>query len=240
MTEDVAVREHLEVVVQRARSVGRLDELSKLIGEIYANNLRRLEPKLGDDLLVLGQQCHRNLLNLAKQFGQVNDVDIDGAQTLELRLAGKIWHTGKVTSRDPAWTPDRIKWDGSDVRINAARANTQTFFSSEETLFASLSDGPFSSHEADPDDLRFLHIAWQGLGEEGVRVFVGFPQLGARPWLAVTEITVGRPGTGGVPKPADDSVRRSPNHDAMAEPKVAVKRRPTAGREAPPSTGEVS
>jgi len=239
MIEDAAVRSHLEEVVRQGRADGPLGELCVLIDTVWRVNRERQDPKLGDDAQLLGLQCHRNILNLAKPLvGEIDEVEVDGAQTLEIRFAGKTLHTSKVTSRDPAWSPHLITWDDSDVRLRAARANTQVYAPSEGTLFASLLDGAYSPLSAKPATLPFLHLAWQGLEEGGTRVFVGFPQINTSPWLAVMEIANGRPGTGGMPMPTDLSPTPSPDHDTLAEPEVALKRRrPSAQREGSSSSG---
>lgn len=232
MIEDAAVRSHLEEVVRQGCAEGPLGDLCALIDTVWRVNRERQDPKLGDDAQLLGLQCHRNILNLAKPLiGQIDEVEVDGAQTLEIRFAGKTLHTNKVTSRDPSWSPHLITWDDSDVRLRAARANTQVYAPSEGTLFASLPDGAYSPLDVKPETLPFLHLAWQGLEEGGTRVFVGFPQINATPWLAVMEIANGRPGTGGMPMPTDVSPTPSPDHDTLAEPEVALKRRRPSGQE---------
>lgn len=238
MDADGAVCSHLEEVVRRGRADGPLNHLCDLIDTVWRVNRERQDPKLGDDAQLLGLQCHRNILNLAKPLiGQIDEVEVNGAQTLEICFAGKTLHTSKVTSRDPSWSPHLMTWDDSDVRLRAARANTQVYAPSEETLFASLPDGPYSPFNAKPETLLFLHLAWQGLEEGGTRVFVGFPQINASPWLAVMEIANGRPGTGGMPMPTDVPPTPSPNHDTLAEPTVALKRRRPPGQEEASSGG---
>lgn len=239
MIEDAAVRSHLEEVVRQGSADGPLSVLCTLIDTVWRRNLDRQDSEVGDDAVVLGVQCSRNILHLAKPIiGQIEEVEADGARTLEVRFAGKTLHVSKVTSRDPAWSPQLITWDNSDVRLRAAQANTQVYAPSEGTLFASLLDGVYSPLNAKPETLPFLHLAWQGLEEGGTRVFVGFPQINTSPWLAVKEIANGRPGTGGMPMPTDVSPTPSPDHDTLAEPEVALKRRrPSAEEEGSSGSG---
>lgn len=238
MNEDPAARSHLEEVIRHARAEGPLDDLCALIEKVHETNRKRHEPKLGDDALSFGIQCHRNILRLAPaRIGNMQEVEVSGFQTLEISFAGKVWHLSKVASRKATWSPHQIRWDSSEVRLRAARANTGLYWPSEETLFASLPPNDRSLYSTKPQALHYLHLAWQGLDEDGIRIFAGFPRVGSSPWLAVVELTIGRGGTGGLPLPSDVSPTSSPDHDAMAEPTVAVKRRRPAGQEEAPHSG---
>lgn len=235
MRDDAAVQERLEEVVDRWRAEGPLTPLLQLVATVWTTNRNRQDPDLGDDAQLLGLQCHRNILNRSKDLiRSLEDVEADGAQTLEVRFGGLVLHTGKVGSRDRSWRPNSISWDGSPVRQRAARANSEVYTSLAGTLFEQAPDDDGSGYlfGGDPASLQYLHLGWQGL-DEGIRAFIGFPSDGPTPWLAVMELDCGRPGTGGLPLPSDGPSAGSPNHDAMALPELSMKRRSSRSNPSP-------
>src|SRR3954452_19519814 len=185
---------------------GPLAAIHELVGEVWVANVARFQPEeRGDDALSLGIQSARNICNLAVRRCQgTPGVTVYGGPTLTVHFAGRVLHLGKATpeqSRD--WNIWSIDWSHSDVRDRAAELNSQAYQSSGDTLFAGL-----ELDVGDPTALRHLHLAWQGfVADAGTRVWVGFPQAGARPWYAV--VPLGQDGaTGLVPAPSPLPVER--------------------------------
>ncbi|MFH5824541.1 hypothetical protein [Georgenia sp. AZ-5] len=227
MNGESAAEALLAEVIEHWRHDGPLDALVQTVETVWKINLERHEPEaLGDDATSLGIQCSRNILHRAEARLRVRNVDglrVRGGQTLEVQFAGRVMHTSKVRTRNPRWDPHSIDWSASDVRVDGAAANSRVYTPVEGTLFESLPvETPHPTGQLAA--LKHLHLAWQGLNEGHVRIFVGFPSAGPSPWMAVKMIKDGRSG-GGMPL-GGDGAPFAPDHNAMAEPDLVLRRRP--------------
>lgn len=243
MDDAVDVQAHLQDVLGHWLAQGPLEELCGIVDEVWLRNRTvRYETSLGDDPTVLGIQCSRNILNLAKRrLGgvDVEDVSADGGLTLQVRFDGHALHTSKVGSSDPTWDPNGMSWESSGVRQDAAAANSRGYAPADDTLFQDLPGGAMSPAGSSLAGLSCLHLAWQGLPEGGTRIWVGFPQVGEQPWLAVALVRdASRPGAGGMP--VDDEQRAgAPDHDALAPPPLPqLRRRDRRDGDVRPASGQ--
>lgn len=223
MQSDPVVDELLASVIAHWRDEGPLEEILATIDRVWATDLARHEPQLGDDATSLGIQCSRNVMNLVARSGTIREIDgcrVRGGNTLTVSFATQVLHTSKVGRLGRRWDPYSMDWNSSDTRADGAAANSRAYVPASGTLFEGLDDGP----SGDPAALRYVHLAWQGLAEGRTRVFMGFPSEGHSPWMAVHLLADGQSGGGGrVPQP--EAGPSTPNHDVMAEPTVVVKRR---------------
>jgi hypothetical protein len=223
MSSDPAVDELLAAVIEHWRAEGPLEAVLSTIDAVWATDLRRHEPALGDDPTSLGIQCSRNVMNLVGRNPSIRKIDgcqVRGGNTLAVFFAGRVLHTSKVGGHSRRWDPYSMDWTSSDTRADGAAANSRAYVPANGTLFEGLDGAP----SGDPAALRHVHLAWQGLPEGRTRVFMGFPSAGDSPWMAVRLLTDG--DFGGSGRPAEPEPRPStPNHDAMAEPRLVVRRR---------------
>lgn len=205
-------------------SVPVLTPLADLAAEVWRVNLDRQEPGLGDDAQVLGLQSSFNLRNRAvAQLRQTPDVAARIVNnTLEVNHGGRVLHIGKAPSGSVRWDVYNINWDDSGVRLNGAASNSLGYSPTAGTLFPAAN--------ADPGELTYLHLTWQGLLDGSIRVWLGFPRLGDVPWFAVRllrDVDSGR----GQGQPFRTSERAVPDFETLQapEPSVALRLRPAAG-----------
>ncbi len=185
LMDDFAAQEFLEQVTDEWAAVGVLRVLCDLVDQIWRDDLARHRPDLGDDAMSLGMQASRNLCNLAvRRLQRLPGVRARDRKTLEVTYAGRVLHVGKAPSDSPTWEVNQVDWADSDVREQAAAANTGVYQSSSGTLFENWDD-PFPEQNLDPSALRHLHLTWQGLADGSTRSWLGFPRLGSHPWFAV-------------------------------------------------------
>jgi hypothetical protein len=218
---------------------GPLGELERLVAEVWRTNVdRRYEPELlGDDLMSLGVQSARNIMNRAvRELAGCPGVDARGGQTLEVRYAGRVLHVGKATSSSASdWDVWSVDWASSEIRDDAAWANSAAYQPDSGTLFEGRSDLlPLPGQGRDAARLRHLHLAWQGFLDGGhCRAWLGFPAARERPWHAVlpifdTRADAPRAGLDGAAPPAR---RPAPSFDELEEAAVPIavrRRRPSA------------
>lgn len=225
MIQDPEALAHLAAVREHWLNEGPLGTLLALTATVWGTNLRRYEPeRLGDDQLVLGIQCSRNLCNLTVEaLRGVTGTKARDRQTLEISFGGQMLHVNKAPAPSSLWNIWSMDWRTSDVREEAARLNSAAYQSDHGTLFAGLP----KRLKGDVDQLRHLHCTWQGLPDGEVRHWLGFPRTGDRPWFAVVELDPpGDMGRGGQPATGTEPPSSSPQFDALAEPTVRVTRRP--------------
>lgn len=227
--EDVLV----EVVTEWRR--GPLGELERLVPDVWRTNVDRHEPeRLGDDLMSLGTQSARNIMNRAvQQLAGIPGLAVKAGPTLDVRFAGRVLHVGKATPSSASdWDVWSIDWASSEVRDDAARANSTAYQSNSETLFEGRGDLlPLPGQRSDPGQLRYLHLAWQGFLEDGhCRAWLGFPAAGERPWFAVLPLfdTRAGGGRGGLDVAVPPTRPATPSFDELQEAAVpmVVRRRP--------------
>jgi hypothetical protein len=229
--EDLAVAGVLARVVDEWTAAGVLGLLCGLVGQVWRADLDRYEPEaMGDDAMSLGMQASRNLCNLAvRQLDGVPGVVARDRRTLEIIYDGRMLHTGKAPSDAPDWNVQTIDWAESDVRDRAAAANTAAYQSRAGTLFQDWD--PLPGQQVDPEALLHLHLTWQGLADGTTRTWLGFPQLGLRPWYAVTAIDdLG--GRGLLQRPAGSVQASGQDFDLLGEPDVPINLRPRPARPA--------
>lgn len=230
MRGDSAVEALLGEVIEDWHDRGPLVDLLDTVETVWKTNLERHEPEaLGDDATSLGMQCSRNILHRAEARLRARDIEgvrVRGGQTLEVEFAGRVMHTSKVRARNQSWDPYSIDWSASEVRTEGAAANSRVYTPVAGTVFEYLPEcvGALPGG-GDLSALRYLHLSWQGLSEGHVRIFAGFPSAGTTPWMAVRLIKDTRPGGGGLPL-ITDGTPFTPDHDAMSEPSLVLKRRP--------------
>lgn len=224
--------EVLAEVVADWRDHGPLAEIIGVIEGVWRRNLDRFEPTIGDDAMSLGVQCSRNVMNLSVERFRTrsSEVIVRGGLTLEAVYHGRTMHFSKISSQARSWEPYSIDWESSDVRTTCAQMNAAVYTPTEGTLFDGVAGVSLPGPAGDPADLHHLHLAWQGLPDAQTRVFVGFPTAGPVPWSAVTLVHDGGGHLGGVPIVPDEAPP-SAGHDALAEPKLSLRRR-TPPREA--------
>jgi hypothetical protein len=191
--DDVAARELLEQVTDEWAATGVLAILRELVDQVWRRDLTRHDPELGDDAMSLGMQASRNLCNLAVRRVQgLSGVHAQDNRTLEISYRGRVLHVGKAPSDSPGWEVSQVDWTDSDVRQQAAAANTAAYQSSSGTLFDGWDALP--GQNLAPSALQRLHLTWQGLADGSTRCWLGFPQLGIRPWFAVLPLDAARVG----------------------------------------------
>jgi len=225
MTKSVEVL--LAEVVDRWRASGPLADLIEIIDEVWRTNLDRHEPsELGDDATSLGVQCSRNIMNRCVQHigNRADGVIVRGGATLELSFAGHMMHVSKVQTQGRSWHPNSIDWNASGVRLEGARENAAAYTATSGTLFDELTGTSLLGSVGDPAHLKHLHLAWQGLADGEIRVFVGFPTTGAVPWSAVTLVHDSALMRTDLPAITDAS-RSMSSHDALIEPSLSLRRR---------------
>lgn len=188
------VGEFLGEVVDDWWHRGPLAVIHGLVAEVWRENVARYQPdERGDDPLSLGIQSARNICNLAVQrCHDLPGVRVLGGATLTVLFGGRVLHLGKATpEQSRTWDVSSLDWSSSDVRNQAAVLNTEAYRPFGGTLLDGL-----MPDIGDPTALRHLHLAWQGfIDDASTRVWVGFPQVGARPWFAVQELPGGRAAT---------------------------------------------
>jgi hypothetical protein len=228
--DDLAAVKLLETVTDEWAATGVLGVLCDLVDQVWRTDLNRYEPDLGDDAMSLGMQASRNLCNLsAHRLQGVRGVAASNGKTLEVSYRNRVLHVGKAPSDSPSWNVALVDWADSDVRERAAAANTAAYQSSSGTLFEGWAALP--GQNLDPAALRHLHLTWQGLADGSTRTWLGFPQLGSRPWYAVLQLDAARLGAVTLdvtaPAPADSKpiTLNLPDYDDLAEPDVPLIRR---------------
>jgi hypothetical protein len=193
LVDDFAAQELLEQVTDEWAATGVLRVLCNLVDQVWRDDLARHRPDLGDDAMSLGMQASRNLCNLAvRRLQRLRGVQAKDRKTLEVSHAGRVLHVGKAPSDSPLWDVSQVDWADSDVREHAAAANTAAYQSSSGTLFEDWDALP--EQNRDPSALLHLHLTWQGLADGSTRSWLGFPQLGSRPWFAVLRLDDARLG----------------------------------------------
>lgn len=225
MAQDPEVLTRLAIARDHWLNEGPLGTVLELTAKVWRTNQERYEPeRLGDDQLVLGIQCSRNLCNLTvRALHGVTGTKARDRQTLEVSFGGQVLHVNKAPAPSSQWNIWSMDWRTSDVREEAARLNSAAYHSDHGTLFANLPD----RKKGDVSELRHLHYTWQGLPDGEVRHWLGFPRLGDLPWFAVVELDgPGDMGRGGQPATTTEPPTGSPQFDALAEPTVRVTRRP--------------
>ncbi|HST83670.1 MAG TPA: hypothetical protein VLL08_18200 [Kineosporiaceae bacterium] len=189
--DDLAAQEFLQQVTDEWAASGVLRVLCDLVDQVWHDDLARYRPDLGDDAMSLGVQASRNLCNLAvRRLQRLRGVQAKDRKTLEVSYAGRVLHVGKASSDSLLWEVTQVDWADSDVREQAAAANTAAYQSSSGTLFENWDAVP----EQNPSALHHLHLTWQGLADGSTRAWLGFPQLGSRPWVAVLLLDDARVG----------------------------------------------
>jgi hypothetical protein len=235
--DDVAAGELLDHVTEAWVAQGVLIVLRDLVQQVWRTDLARHDETLGDDAMSLGMQASRNLCNLAvRRLHDVPGVVARDRRTLEVTYADRVLHVGKAPSDSPSWEVDQVDWADSDVREQAAIANTAAYQSTVGTLFEDW-DEPLPGPNRDPSALRHLHLTWQGLADGRTRIWLGFPQLGSRPWYAVRRLDEPMAGADstdatGPTAPNDPTGPTGagtdpvlPYFDRLGEPDVPVSRR---------------
>lgn len=226
MPADGPAYELLQEVTAAWAAEGPLRVLQDLAKQVWRTDVDRFEPGLGDDATSLGIQASRNLCNLAvRALGEQAGTVARGGKTLEVQFGGRTLHTGKAPSQSPTWDIWSIDWSDSDVRDDAARANSAAYQPTEGTLLEYLP--PVPGQGVEQDALRYLHLMWQGFEDGTSRAWLGFPSLGREPWFAVQPLESSGGGSGGLSSdisPAP-STPPPPSFDALGEPPVPVTRR---------------
>ena len=190
--DDSAAQEFLQQVTDEWAASGVLRVLCDLVDQIWCADLARYRPDLGDDAMSLGMQASRNLCNLAvRRLQKLPGVQARDRKTLEVSYADRVLHVGKAPSDSPTWDVTQVDWADSDVREQAAAANTAAYHSASGTLFENWEALP----EQNPSALHHLHLTWQGLPDGSTRTWLGFPQLGSHPWFAVLLLDEHRRGS---------------------------------------------
>lgn len=214
----------LDEVLDRWLTSGPLQDILDVIADVWRQNLDRQEPDLGDDAMSLGILCSRNVMNrcVAALRDQSPHFRVRGGLTLEVVYAGRVMHLSKVSSQQASWDPSFIDWESSEVRINGARENAAAYSSVRGTLFEGANEEATFGRSGDPSAMRHLHLAWQGLADEAVRAYVGFPTSGPTPWAAVSLVRDSRPNGGGT-RNADTDAPVAPWHDALLEPDLPMR-----------------
>jgi hypothetical protein len=207
--DDFAAQKLLEQVTDEWAATGVLRVLCELVDQVWRTDLQRYDPDLGDDAMSLGMQASRNLCNLTvRRLQGVPGVLARDRKTLEINYAGRVLHVGKAPSDSPTWEVDQVDWADSDVREHAAAANTAAYQSASGTLFDDWDALP--GQNADPSALQHLHLTWQGLADGSTRTWLGFPQLGPRPWFAVLLLDDTRLGDVTIDLTTAETVHRKP------------------------------
>ena len=223
--DDFAAQELLEQVTDEWAATGVLRVLRELVDQVWRTDLERYDHELGDDAMSLGMQASRNLCNLTVRRLQGRPgVLARDRRTLEIGYAGRVLHVGKAPSDSPTWDVDQVDWADSEVREHAAAANTAAYQSSSGTLFENWDALP--GQNLDPSALLHLHLTWQGLADGSTRSWLGFPQLGLRPWFAVLLLDDARVGdvtidlTAVEPRPPAVIDLELPGHGRLSDPTV--------------------
>ena len=167
---------------------GPLACLLQLIAQVWRTDLQRHDPELGDDAQTLGILASRNLCNLAvRRLSGLPAVRASDRRTLEVVYGARVLHVGKAPSESLTWDVTTMDWSSSEVRDDAARANSEAYLAAQGTLFELI---PFPGRTQSPTALAHLHLAWQGFPDGTTRAWLGFPRLGAPAWFAVTPLDI--------------------------------------------------
>jgi hypothetical protein len=236
---DHAAETVLKCVIAEWRDDGPLNDLERVVREVWRTNVARHEPELGDDGISLGLQSARNICNRAvSELHGMPGVLVRGGLTLEVGFAGRTLHVGKATpDSSRAWSVWSVDWASSDVRDDAARTNWACYQPLTGTLLETLP--PLPGQPVDVEALRYLHMAWQGFVDDGqCRAWLGFPSLGPQPWIAVLPLfdTAESGLRSGSPTPGDRVASFGPSYHEIPEPAVPLAiRRASRERELPGS-----
>jgi hypothetical protein len=229
---DHAAETLLKSVIAEWRGDGPLDDLERVVQDVWRTNVARHEPALGDDTISLGLQSARNICNRAvDELRGRPGVVVRGGLTLDVRFAGRTLHVGKATP-DPSrgWSVWSLDWASSDVRDDAARANWACYQPHTGTLLETLP--PLPGQPVDVETLRYLHLAWQGFVDDGhCRAWLGFPSAGPQPWIAVLPLfdTAEGAGHGRSRIPRGLAGLSGPSYDQIPEPPVPLTIRRASG-----------
>jgi hypothetical protein len=180
---DPGAVEVLEEVLADWLLHGPLAVVVQLVERVWRTDLARHDRSLGDDAQTLGILASRNLCNLTvERLRDVPGVTARDRRTLEVRYNGRLLHVGKAPSDAETWAVSSMDWSSSEVRDDAARANSEAYLPAQDTLFEFV-PLPGRAHVASA--LTHLHLTWQGFPDGSTRAWLGFPRLGVPPWFAV-------------------------------------------------------
>ncbi len=198
---DVAAQERLAEITSALHEAGVTDLFERVIARVWKINVDRFEPdEVGDTSRSLGITASENIRTLVLReawtaggaAGLGRDVRVTAPNDSLLVQAGRIrLHVMKsapaIALTEPRWETE-FTWKGeSDVRIEAATANTAVynpFLAVPGGLFEDLLP-PVNSAA----NLREVILIWAGGANSPVTGgWLGLPVLGDRPWLAVENL----------------------------------------------------
>jgi hypothetical protein len=237
---DAAAYDRLKDIVAELRAESVIDMFERIISRVWKINVDRFEPsEVGDTNRSLGITATENIrtLVLRESWTAGNPANLGDSvhvtapnDSLLVQAAGVRLHVMKsapaIALTEPRWDSD-FAWKGeSDVRIEAAAANSAGYspnLAVQGGLFADLL--PPASGAA---RLREAILVWAGGSNNPLTGgWIGLPTLGESPWLAVDNvwwhgtdgITASQRGSGG---PADDAF----SDRAAPSPVISLKQRP--------------
>jgi hypothetical protein len=98
---------------------------------------------------------------------------------------GRLLHVGKAPSESLSWDVASMDWSSSEVRDDAARANSEAYLPAQGTLFEFV---PYPGMSRVATALAHLHLTWQGFPDGTTRAWLGFPRFGVPSWFAVSPL----------------------------------------------------
>jgi hypothetical protein len=237
MSWDPEAYARLQLVAVSLREEGVVELLQQLVRKVWAYNVDRHEPaEIGDTNRSLGVAASENIRSLVlreanaplRQGSLGKSVRISTADnSLVIHAAGIRLRVLKAPAaallNEPKWDGD-FDWEGeSEVRLVAARENHEGYVPvGVDDLFT----GSLPPSGA-ADLLQNVFLVWAGGSDSPLTAgWLGFPTIGALPWLAVERLWWDQPGDYGraqqVPRrqgPDDDSFSSRP----VPQPAVALK-----------------
>jgi len=224
--------------LERARDVldrrGVMQEMTKIISEVYVKNATRHDPALGDDATTFGITTSRNIANLAVQrLNVIPGVSARLVDTaLEVLCAGYVLRQYKLPGAARDVSVNAISWDDSEAKLDGAVANSAT---GQLSLDGDLAEGAgaFGAIVPAMRHLRLAHAADLETGD--CVIYLGIPRdnrVIGLPWFDVA-VVFGHSGEAGqgADLPADPASPAGPRYDQLPLPEFELVPRPGAGRE---------
>ena len=232
----------LEEAAEVVTAAGLVTRLRTVVAEVWQANLARYEPdELGDDAQTLGGTCARNIANRVERLVRANSEfetqpwEVSGltvarpSGALRLEYFGRHFHIMKspmVHGRSPKWDAFPHWNTSSDVREEAARANTRAL-----SGFRTAAPGqtPLTGWPASYEAVALPHFVFVWAAEltsPATSGWLGVPCLGEQPFVAIRALW-SDPENGG-PSGIRRSLPTGPSFDELDSevPNLKLKTRP--------------
>jgi hypothetical protein len=236
---DVAAQERLTEIISTLRETGVIDLFERIIARVWKINVDRFEPaEVGDTNRSLGITATENIRTLVVResllagnpAGLASHVRVTAPNDSLLVQVGSIrLHVMKsapaIALAEPRWSTE-FTWKGeSDVRVEAATANTAVY-----NPFLAVPGGLFEDQLPPANNaayLREVSLIWAGGSDSpATGGWLGLPVLGDRPWLAVENLWWHGPATLAGQSRQDAFEADAFSDRAAPSPVISLKQRP--------------